>query len=103
MTPLLLILNDRVIQPWFDYRNQADTPEHEQPELVEHPVIIAGFGRFGQIVGRLLHGHGIGTTILEQDASQIEMLRKYGYPPDLQDTAVQTVLQQAEALTSGWI
>ena len=33
----------------------------------------------GQIVGRLLHGHGIGTTILEQDASQIEMLRKYGY------------------------
>jgi len=79
LTPLLLILNDRVIQPWFDYRNQADTPEHEQPELVEHPVIIAGFGRFGQIVGRLLHGHGIGTTILEQDASQIEMLRKYGY------------------------
>ena len=46
---------------------------------MEHPVIIAGFGRFGQIVGRLLHGHGIGTTILEQDASQIEMLRKYGY------------------------
>lgn len=79
LTPLLLILNDRVIQPWFDYRNQADQPEHEQPELVEHPVIIAGFGRFGQIVGRLLHGHGIGTTILEQDASQIEMLRKYGY------------------------
>ena len=79
LTPLLLILNDRVIQPWFDYRNREDQPEHEQPELVEHPVIIAGFGRFGQIVGRLLHGHGIGTTILEQDASQIEMLRKYGY------------------------
>lgn len=79
LTPLLLILNDRVIQPWFDYRNQSDAPQHEQPELVEHPVIIAGFGRFGQIVGRLLHGHGIGTTILEQDASQIETLRKYGY------------------------
>ncbi|ASJ23805.1 type I restriction endonuclease subunit R [Laribacter hongkongensis] len=30
------------------------------------------------------------------------ILRKYGYPPDLQDTAVQTVLQQAEALSSGW-
>lgn len=68
-----------MIQPWFDYRNQSDAPQHEQPELVEHPVIIAGFGRFGQIVGRLLHGHGIGTTILEQDASQIETLRKYGY------------------------
>ena len=30
------------------------------------------------------------------------ILRKYGYPPDLQDTAVQTVLQQAEALSSAW-
>ena len=30
------------------------------------------------------------------------ILRKYGYPPDLQDAAVQTVLQQAEALLSGW-
>jgi glutathione-regulated potassium-efflux system ancillary protein KefC/glutathione-regulated potassium-efflux system protein KefB len=79
LTPLLLILNDRIIQPWLDGRAHVDTPEHEQPELVEHPVIIAGFGRFGQVVGRLLHGHGIGTTILEQDASQIEMLRKFGY------------------------
>jgi type I restriction enzyme R subunit len=31
------------------------------------------------------------------------ILRKYGYPPDLQDAAVQTVLQQAEALSAGWI
>ncbi len=31
------------------------------------------------------------------------ILRKYGYPPDLQDTAVQTVLRQAEALSSTWI
>ena len=30
------------------------------------------------------------------------ILRKYGYPPDLQDAAVQTVLQQAEALSSKW-
>ena len=31
-----------------------------------------------------------------------KILRKYGYPPDLQDSAVQTVLQQAEALSSNW-
>jgi len=31
------------------------------------------------------------------------ILRKYGYPPDLQDAAVQTVLQQAEVLSAGWI
>ncbi|MGB6188497.1 MAG: monovalent cation:proton antiporter-2 (CPA2) family protein [Aeromonas molluscorum] len=79
LTPLLLILNDRVIQPWFDYRSRPEAPEHEHPQALDNPVIIAGFGRFGQIVGRLLHGHGIGTTILEQDASQIETLRKFGY------------------------
>jgi type I restriction enzyme, R subunit len=31
-----------------------------------------------------------------------KILRKYGYPPDLQDSAVQTVLQQAEALSAEW-
>ena len=31
LTPLLLILNDRVIQPWFDYRNQSDTPNTNSP------------------------------------------------------------------------
>ncbi|SIR15336.1 Kef-type potassium/proton antiporter, CPA2 family [Aeromonas sp. RU39B] len=78
LTPLLLIANDRLIQPRYDYRPQNVTDE-VPPEPVANPVLIAGFGRFGQIVGRLLHGHGIGTTILEQDPSQIEMLRKFGY------------------------
>jgi type I restriction enzyme, R subunit len=46
---------------------------------------------------------------MHRDAARARMrvlvkriLRKYGYPPDLQDTAVQTVLQQAEALSSEW-
>lgn len=82
LTPLCLIVNDRVIQPLFEFCGQGRGTEGESeasPEVVENSVIIAGFGRFGQIVGRMLHGHGIGTTILEQDASQIEMLRKHGY------------------------
>jgi type I restriction enzyme, R subunit len=46
---------------------------------------------------------------MHRDAARARMrvlvkriLRKYGYPPDLQDAAVQTVLQQAEALSSQW-
>ena len=47
-------------------------PEH-------NPVLIAGFGRFGQIVGRLLHANGVGTTVLDHDPEHIEMVRKFGF------------------------
>jgi glutathione-regulated potassium-efflux system ancillary protein KefC len=43
------------------------------------PVIIAGFGRVGQIVGRLLHANRIGTTILDHDPKLIESIRKFGF------------------------
>ena len=42
-------------------------------------MIIAGFGRFGQIVGRLLFANGIRAIVLDHDPDQIEMLRKFGY------------------------
>ena len=43
------------------------------------PVIIAGFGRFGQIVGRLLFANGIKAVVLDHDPDQIKLLRKFGY------------------------
>jgi glutathione-regulated potassium-efflux system ancillary protein KefC len=42
-------------------------------------VIIAGFGRFGQIVGRLLFANGITATVLDHDPDQIAMLRRFGF------------------------
>src|SRR5207244_13286891 len=45
----------------------------------EGPVIIAGFGRFGQIVGRLLLASDIRAVVLDHDADQVESLRKFGY------------------------
>ena len=45
----------------------------------ESQVIIAGFGRFGQIVGRMLFANGIRAVVLDHDPEQIEMLRKFGY------------------------
>ncbi|RKF12798.1 potassium transporter [Alginatibacterium sediminis] len=75
LTPIALIVYDKFLAPRFtsDIKREADHIDES------NPVIIAGFGRFGQIVGRLLHGYDIGTTILEHDASQIETLRKFNY------------------------
>jgi glutathione-regulated potassium-efflux system ancillary protein KefC len=43
------------------------------------PVIIAGFGRFGQIVGRLLFANDMRAVVLDHDPDQVESLRKFGY------------------------
>lgn len=73
-TPFLMILNDKL-----SARRQEAPRDPDDIQSIDGAVIIAGFGRFGQIVGRLLHAHGIGTTILDHDPSQIELTRKFGY------------------------
>ncbi|WLI90829.1 glutathione-regulated potassium-efflux system protein KefC [Massilia sp. R2A-15] len=74
-TPLLLLLHDRVLAPrWREAKKRpADIIETQ-----EDHVIIAGFGRFGQIVGRLLRANQIALTVLDHDPDQIELLRKFG-------------------------
>ena len=79
-TPLLMLLNEKIIQPKI-YRLYRDTKvEDEAAEIDErNPVIIAGFGHFGNIVGRFLRAHNIGTTILDTDSDRLELLRKMGF------------------------
>lgn len=74
-TPLLLIVHDKLLAPRFrvDKRREAD-----QIEQNDGHVIIAGFGRFGQIVGRLLKANGVKLTVLDHDPDQIDLLRKFG-------------------------
>lgn len=74
LTPLLLILYQRIVA-------RSSAPERPADEIDHHnaPVIIAGFGRFGQIVGRLLFAGGIRATVLDHDPDQIELLRKFGF------------------------
>ncbi len=75
-TPLLLLAYDRLVAPRAGAMGQraddAITPQ-------DNPVMIAGFGRFGQIIGRLLYAQGIGVTVLDHDPDQIEFLRQYGF------------------------
>ncbi len=60
-------------------------------------MIIAGFGRFGQIVGRLMYANKVKVTVLESDASQIHLLRKYGYKVFYGDATQVDLLRAAGA------
>jgi glutathione-regulated potassium-efflux system ancillary protein KefC len=75
-TPFLLILHDRLIEPLF---SRANKPAFDEVEDEGNLVIIAGFGRFGQIIGRLLSANGIGVTVLDHDPIHIETIRKFGH------------------------
>src|SRR5262249_51980954 len=66
LTPLLFVVLERWILPAVT-DDAADRPDDEIPEG-DSQVVIAGFGRFGQIVGRLLRANGVSLTILDHDA-----------------------------------
>ncbi len=74
LTPVIYLLNENVMSRM----DKEDAPEYDQMEDQQHAVIIAGFGRFGQIVGRLLTIVGRQFTALEIDAGQVDVVRKYG-------------------------
>ncbi|MCP5449559.1 MAG: glutathione-regulated potassium-efflux system protein KefC [Gammaproteobacteria bacterium] len=74
-TPFLLLAYERGLAP----RYASTPPEPETIPMQESPVIIAGFGRFGQIVGRLLFANGITATVLDHDPDQITLLRRFGF------------------------
>jgi glutathione-regulated potassium-efflux system ancillary protein KefC len=90
-TPLLLILHDRFIA-----RRDREEREPDRPEPVG-PVIIAGFGRFGQIVGRLLSASGVRAVVLDHDADAVESLRKFGFKVFYGDATRLDLLQTAGA------
>lgn len=75
LTPLIMIINEKFVQPRFVA--QADDREADEIDDNENPVIIAGFGRFGQIVGRLLLANGCQITVLDHSPAQIELLRRF--------------------------
>jgi glutathione-regulated potassium-efflux system ancillary protein KefC len=77
LTPLLLVAADRWLIPLLAGQSKKAMDEIAEPQ--HEPVIIAGFGRYGQIVGRLLYANGIKPTVLDHDAEQIEVMRRFGW------------------------
>lgn len=76
MTPLIMTFNEKVLLPRFGTEKTNDREADEIQE--DNPVIIAGFDRFGNTVGRLLKANGIGTTVLDNDSDRVDTLRKLG-------------------------
>jgi glutathione-regulated potassium-efflux system ancillary protein KefC len=77
LTPLLLVAIDKFLMPRWAAASARTLKEISQPQNA--PVIIAGFGRYGQIVGRLLAAQGIASTVLDHDADMVEAARSFGY------------------------
>ncbi|MGO2418795.1 MAG: glutathione-regulated potassium-efflux system protein KefB [Vibrio casei] len=92
-TPLILLAQEK----WFN--RTFNISDNMQSDVInEEPrVIIAGFGRFGQVVGRLLYANKIRITVLESDASQIQLLRKFGYKVYYGDATQLDLLRAAGA------
>lgn len=80
VTPLLFVFYERALRPRFaGAATVSDPPPDSGPAPTgEHPVIIAGFGRFGHIVGRMLRANQIEATVLDHDSDQVEVLRQLG-------------------------
>ena len=74
--PLALVAADRWLLPRLTQRGAPRLAEIDQPQ--DAPVIIAGFGRYGQIVGRLLMANGIQPTVLDHDSENVEGIRRFG-------------------------
>jgi monovalent cation:proton antiporter-2 (CPA2) family protein len=98
MAPFLFTINERLVQPSFS--SQLSDREADEIDEKGNPVILAGFGRFGHIVGRFLNLHGIKTTVLDLDADQVELVRKLGLKVFYGDASRLDLLHAAGADTA---
>ena len=77
-TPLLMKLIDLILVRRFNNQDDENAEKH-YVEDDEPQVILVGFGRFGQVVGRLLMANNMRVTVLEKDISVVSLTRSYGY------------------------
>ncbi len=93
LTPFLYVLAERLTQ-----RIETHTdPDYDVPENMHNEILIAGFGRVGQIVGRLLRIVGKSFTALEADPGQVKLIRRYGAEVHFGDAARLDLLRAAGA------
>jgi glutathione-regulated potassium-efflux system ancillary protein KefC len=75
LTPFLLALHDRMLAP----RLAAKAPPRPADAPEAGKVIVAGLGRVGKVVARLLNGAGYQPTILDDDPDHVEQSRRFGF------------------------
>ncbi|WP_430809435.1 MULTISPECIES: monovalent cation:proton antiporter-2 (CPA2) family protein [unclassified Carboxylicivirga] len=94
ITPVLFIINEHLIQPRILKEVSLEADEVEDNN---HPVIIAGFGRFGQVMGRFLNANGIKLTIIDNNPHNVQYLKKFGYKVYFGDMTRKEMLEAAGA------
>lgn len=96
VTPLLLLINERIIDPRFGVKEK---PVDKSADIIEehNEVIIAGFGHFGSTIGRFLKANGVSATILDHDSDRVQLLRKMGFKVYYGDATRTDLLQSAGA------
>ena len=94
VTPVLVGLYGRYAQRRF----MSQLPQRDFDTIDEHnPVIIAGFGRFGQIAGRFIMAQNVPVTVLEKNPDQVEALRRFGFKAYFGDATRLDLLRSAGA------
>ena len=76
LSPLLLVAVDKWLLPRFASRPARQLEEISEQQ--EAPVLIAGFGRYGQIVTRMMLAEGFACTVLDHDSEMVEVARNFG-------------------------
>ncbi len=95
LTPLLMLLNERLIQPYFGVKES----EERKSDMIDekNEVIIAGFGRYGSTIGRFLQAKGTQATYLDMDPNNVDLLRKLGLKVFYGDASRRDLLSAAGA------
>jgi monovalent cation:proton antiporter-2 (CPA2) family protein len=96
-TPILFSGSERWLIPRL---TPVVAPVYDTIDATSAPVIICGFGRVGQIVGRILRMHGIAFTALERDPGQVDVVRRFGNKVYFGDPTRADVLRAAGAETA---
>ncbi len=95
VSPILFSLSERYLQPLLKGRRAR--PFDSLDGATQAPVVICGFGRFGQIVGRVLDARGIAFNALDPDPENVELVRKFGYTAYYGDPTRVDLLRQVGA------
>ncbi|SFI86446.1 cation:proton antiporter [Jannaschia pohangensis] len=90
LTPLLFIAYERI-----SAHKSVDDAEQDDDIDEQAEVIIAGVGRFGQVVHRMLQGAGLRSVVLDRDMDTIQLLRKFGIKTYLGDPTRPELLEAA--------
>lgn len=95
ITPLLWLLNERWLLPRVGTRAEEERSEAAFEE--KNAVIIAGFGHFGNTIGRFLRANGVHATYLDVDSDRVDLLRRMGFKVYYGDASRQDLLKAAGA------